>query len=112
VFLGDVRLNAGRNIGQIRAGSNNATLFHQRSEMLALGPDMAVGMTKRTTSILRKIVMRLFPGTVRAISFRAGTRLCSNWIEADARKVQRLVRTLAETVEPWGKFYVEYHLPA
>src|SRR5215467_4739408 len=87
--------------------------FRQREGMPAPGPDMGGGYDNADDFNPPENFHAFIPGHSFGQYLSALARAYGvTGNKATQEKVHRLVRAFAETVEPAGKFYVGYHLPA
>jgi uncharacterized protein len=87
--------------------------FRERAGMLAPGPDMGGWYDNGDDFNARDNFHAFVPGHSFGQYLSALARdYAVTGSQATQEKIRRLVRGFAETIEPQGKFYVGYHLPA
>ena len=87
--------------------------FRQREGLAAPGPDMGGWYDNADDFSPPENFHAFIPGHSFGQYLSGLSRACAvTGSKATQEKVHRLVRAFAETAEPSGKFYVDYHLPA
>jgi uncharacterized protein len=87
--------------------------FRQREGMPAPGPDMGGWYDNADDFSPMENFHAFIPGHSFGQYLSALARACAvTGSKPTQEKINRLVRGFAQTVEPQGKFYVDYHLPA